>query len=137
MSKRQYLHHRQNGVCASCSWPLAPKDSTTDLKQTFDHIIPRSKGGANNVDNLQLLCSYCNNIKDDEEQFMGLSRLEVNGSFYLWNQMKDKFQKAGSSERHIRYSEEPLERLVPPDFSGISKRQKRFLNDVALIWKCW
>lgn len=35
----------------------------TDVKLTVDHIVPLSKGGTNNSDNLQPLCISCNSSK--------------------------------------------------------------------------
>lgn len=40
---------------------------TDDL--TFDHIVPRSWGGSNDLDNLCILCKKCNNEKDARYYF--------------------------------------------------------------------
>lgn len=36
------------------------------LQPTIDHILPRSKGGGNNKENLRWVCFECNQIKADE-----------------------------------------------------------------------
>ena len=36
------------------------------MKQTtYDHVIPRSKGGTHTWDNVVMSCSKCNNVKAD------------------------------------------------------------------------
>jgi hypothetical protein len=47
---------RDHGRCVECH-------ATEYLE--FDHVIPRSKGGADTVRNLQLLCRRCNQRKSD------------------------------------------------------------------------
>jgi hypothetical protein len=49
---------RDGGRCRQCG-------STADLH--FDHVIPWSKGGANTVANIQLLCGTCNRRKGADD----------------------------------------------------------------------
>lgn len=35
----------------------------SEKKLTIDHVIPVARGGANNIENLQLLCGKCNSAK--------------------------------------------------------------------------
>jgi hypothetical protein len=53
---RSEIWYRDSGRCVICG-------ATEYLE--FDHIIPRSKGGATSVENLQLLCRKCNSEKSD------------------------------------------------------------------------
>ena len=44
-----------------------------------DHINPRSAGGADHVENLQLLCAHCNRVKGDRPQEYLVARLREMG----------------------------------------------------------
>lgn len=37
-----------------------------EILMTKDHIVPKSKGGSNHIDNLQTMCIECNEEKADE-----------------------------------------------------------------------
>ena len=54
---RHRLYGEQEGVCPGCEthFPFRVMD--------VDHMLPRSKGGTDHPDNLQLLCSGCNRSK--------------------------------------------------------------------------
>jgi 5-methylcytosine-specific restriction endonuclease McrA len=36
------------------------------IMMTLDHIVPKSKGGTKAPNNIQLLCTHCNNAKEDK-----------------------------------------------------------------------
>jgi 5-methylcytosine-specific restriction endonuclease McrA len=39
--------------------------SENNVMLTFDHVMPKSKGGANTIENAQTLCYPCNQTKAD------------------------------------------------------------------------
>ena len=61
-SYKHTLYGFQEGKCKGCEVLLPFRNLT------IDHIIPRSRGGTNDADNLQLLCAACNSTKGDRTQ---------------------------------------------------------------------
>ena len=56
---KKHLYGNQGGHCAGCKKHFEIKNLEVD------HIIAKNKGGTDHVENLQLLCAYCNRAKGD------------------------------------------------------------------------
>jgi 5-methylcytosine-specific restriction enzyme A len=54
---KKYVLQRNNYQCQSCG------QQNTETQLNIDHIIPLAKGGSNDISNLQVLCSRCNQKK--------------------------------------------------------------------------
>ena len=71
-SDKKTLFAEQNGKCKGCKTQFAIQHLT------IDHIIPKSHGGHNEMDNLQLLCNHCNSVKGNRPMEYLLARLANN-----------------------------------------------------------
>ena len=67
--QKHVLFGRQEGQCAGCKI-LFPFPNLT-----IDHVVPRSKGGTDHLENLQLLCAACNSIKGPRDMAYLMARL--------------------------------------------------------------
>ena len=67
---KHILFGQQEGRCGGCKTEFPFK------LFEVDHVIPRSRGGTNHPDNLQLLCSHCNRVKGDKDQSHLMARLK-------------------------------------------------------------
>ena len=70
---KHVLFGQQEGRCNGCrsEFPFRILE--------VDHIIPRSHGGADHIENLQLLCAHCNRVKGDRPQEYLVARLREMG----------------------------------------------------------
>ena len=70
---RHVLFGKQEGRCNGCRTEFPFRTFTVD------HIIPRSRGGTDHIENLQLLCGHCNSTKGDRTQEYLIARLRETG----------------------------------------------------------
>ncbi len=68
--QKHVLFGRQEGICNGCKIPFLYPNLT------IDHVIPKSRGGTDHLENLQLLCGACNSIKGDREMSYLMARLK-------------------------------------------------------------
>ena len=70
---RELLYGRQGGHCNLC------REHFQARNLTIDHVIPKAHGGADDDDNLQLLCAACNSTKGKGTMTEAIARLRARG----------------------------------------------------------
>ncbi len=67
---KHVLFGQQEGLCTGCKGDFPFK------LFEVDHRIPRSSGGTDHLDNLQLMCGHCNKVKGDQPMEYLIARLK-------------------------------------------------------------
>ena len=67
---KHVLYGQQEGYCAGCRMFMEFRHFEVD------HLIPVSRGGTGHIDNLQLLCGFCNRTKGNRPQEYLIARLK-------------------------------------------------------------
>ena len=70
---KHVLFGQQEGLCGGCKMIFPFRNFT------IDHTIPKSRGGTDHLENLQLLCGACNSLKGDRPQEYLLAQLAKQG----------------------------------------------------------
>ncbi len=70
---KHQLFGKQEGHCRGCRVAFPFRNFTVD------HVVPRTRGGTDHLDNLQLLCGACNSLKGDREQQYLVAKLREQG----------------------------------------------------------
>ena len=70
---KHVLFGQQEGRCNGCRTEFPFRAFAVD------HIIPRSRGGTDHIENLQLLCTHCNSVKRDRPMEYLVARLQETG----------------------------------------------------------
>ena len=67
------IYGKQEGKCTGCNYSIPFRNIT------IDHIVPISKGGTDQKENLQLLCNACNSTKGARSQSEFIAILKEQG----------------------------------------------------------
>ncbi len=70
VNNKKYLYGQQGGYCNGCSVHFEMRNLEVD------HIIAKSQGGTDHIENLQLLCASCNRVKGNRGQEHLIAKLQ-------------------------------------------------------------
>ena len=75
---KPHCYGDQSGKCNGCG-----QNSISSFYSGSYHALAR--GGSNDLENLQLLCYYCNNLKSDKSHEFLIKRLKEEGFDLRWS----------------------------------------------------
>lgn len=93
-SAREAIYAAHDYRCALCG-AKPPKD-----KLTLDHIVPRSKGGTNDAENLQPACPRCNRRKGNRDEAARWAAIKADPEKLSRERAKNRRASAAYHERN-------------------------------------
>lgn len=63
---REYLLQKHQYTCVYCQKSAVGAKAVKDIRLELDHVVPKSKGGSDRVNNLVLACHCCNQNKGNQ-----------------------------------------------------------------------
>ncbi len=137
-SLRYLVLSESGGRCALCG--ATKKETILDV----DHIRTRSKGGTNNIENLQVLCAKCNRSKGnkDDTDFRYDPIDKVDDCIFCYHNLQDKIQDEYDSMILINdgFPVSPGHSLIipkrhVPDFFLLTDKEKKDSDRLLKITK--
>lgn len=90
---RIFIYEKCLNKCFYCAKSL--EEMLSDESHTIDHLIPKSKGGKNEEENLVLSCRSCNSKKGTKtlEQLKKMEKIKKSKSYLKFLQRKEYYNK--------------------------------------------
>jgi HNH endonuclease len=110
------VFYRDQGRCVACGTDLSGLLSAWS-EENYDHVIPLSAGGINDVTNIQMLCGRCNRRK-------GSRRIVTSSSYEDWYPYP---QQSGSA----------LDTRIPEQFARPGAKRFTLLHRTAEACNSW
>jgi hypothetical protein len=119
---KNYLFRHQDGICCYDQYPMhKPSSGISGYLDprcpTFEHLIERSKGGSNYIDNLKLACSVCNTMRSD------------------YKMTPDEFRTWSNENKHIIEQQAIEIRKYKGNRPRLNMRPDETGQFVAVIWR--
>lgn len=68
-AKRLALYERDSWTCQICLEPVDRDVTRGDWAPSLDHIVPRSRGGSDDLENLRVAHLWCNSVRGDLSRY--------------------------------------------------------------------